>query len=207
MDIAYVLYPNLTALDLVGPFEVLGCVPVVNSKFVAETLDPVKSDNGLIVMPTHTFADVRSADVVVVPGSGHWKSVLAESAALVAWLKAVHPTTKWTTSVCTGSTLLAEAGLVGKATTHWAARDELTARGVEVSEDRVVFDGKVVSGAGVSAGIDMALWLVEAEFGVPVAQTVQVGIEYDPQPPHAYASIPAEIEENLRAYFAASSQS
>ncbi|MFS8099600.1 DJ-1/PfpI family protein [Lentzea alba] len=207
MEIAYVLYPNLTALDLVGPFEVLGCVPVVNAKFVAASLDPVKSDNGLTVVPTHTFADVQSADVVVVPGSGHWKQVLAESAELVAWLQAVHPTTKWTTSVCTGSTLLAEAGLVSKATTHWAARDELTARDVEVSTDRVVFDGKVVTGAGVSAGIDMALRLVEAEFGVQVAQTVQVGIEYDPQPPHAYSSIPAEVEENLRAFFAASSQS
>ena len=207
MDIAFVLYPNLTALDLIGPFEVLGSVPVVNSKFVAATLDPVKSDNGLIVMPTHTFADVQSADVVVVPGSGRWKSVLASSSELVAWLRTVHPTTKWTTSVCTGSTLLAEAGLVAKATTHWAAREDLTSRGVEVSEDRVVFDGKVVTGAGVSAGIDMALQLVEAEFGELVAQTVQVGIEYDPQPPHAYDSIPPEVEENLRAYFAVSSQS
>ncbi|KOV88322.1 DJ-1/PfpI family protein [Nocardia sp. NRRL S-836] len=203
MDVAYVLYPNMTALDLVGPFEVLGCVPVVTPRFVARTLDPVRSDNGLTVLPTDTFATLRSADVVVVPGSGHWREVLAHSAELVEWLRAVHPTTKWTTSVCTGSTLLAEAGVVSRATTHWAARDDLTVRGVQACTERVVFDGKVVTGAGVSAGIDMALQLVEREFGTAVAQTVQVGIEYDPQPPHAYDTIPPEIERNLRSLFAA----
>lgn len=204
MEVAYVLYPNFTALDLIGPFEVLGCVPVVQPRFVALTRDPVRSDNGLTVVPTDTFETLKSADIVVVPGSGHWREVLESSPELVAWLKDVHPTTKWTTSVCTGSTLLAEAGLVSKATTHWAAREDLEVRGVEVSTDRVVFDGKVVTGAGVSAGIDMALRLVETEFGTPVAQTVQVGIEYDPQPPHSYESIPQEIEQNLRSLFAAS---
>ncbi len=204
MDVAYVLYPNFTSLDLVGPFEVLGCVPVVTSRFVASTLDPVRSDNGLTVLPTDTFSAVKSADIVVVPGSGHWREVLKESSELVEWLRSIHSTTKWTTSVCTGSTLLAEAGVVSRATTHWAAREDLEVRGVEVSTDRVVFDGKVVTGAGVSAGIDMALRLVEAEFGTAVAQTVQVGVEYDPQPPHAYSSIPPEIEQNLRALFASS---
>ncbi|MFD9698572.1 DJ-1/PfpI family protein [Lentzea sp. NPDC059081] len=204
MEATFVLYPNMTSLDLIGPFEVLACVPVVTTKFVAATLDAVRSDNGLVVQPTHTFADVQSTDVVVVPGSGKWKQVLRESADLVAWLRAVHPATKWTTSVCTGSTLLAEAGLVSRATTHWAAREDLEVRGVEVSTDRVVFDGKVVTGAGVSAGIDMALRLVEAEFGEMVAQAVQVGIEYDPQPPRSYDSIPPEIALGLKAAFAAS---
>ncbi len=201
MEAAFVLYPNMTSLDLTGPFEVLASVPVVTPKFVAATLDAVKSDNGLIVQPTHTFADVKTTDIVVVPGSGYWKQVLRESAELVEWLRAIHPTTKWTTSVCTGSTLLAEAGLVSKATTHWAAREDLEVRGVEVSTDRVVFDGKVVTGAGVSAGIDMALRLVEAEFGEVVSQAVQVGIEYDPQPPRPYDSIPAEIAQGLMTAF------
>ena len=156
------------------------------------------------MLPTDTFSAVKSADIVVVPGSGHWREVLKESSELVEWLRSIHSTTKWTTSVCTGSTLLAEAGVVSRATTHWAAREDLEVRGVEVSTDRVVFDGKVVTGAGVSAGIDMALRLVEAEFGTAVAQTVQVGVEYDPQPPHAYSSIPPEIEQNLRALFASS---
>lgn len=204
MEATFVLYPNMTALDFVGPFEVLGSVPVVTTRFVAATLDPVKSDNGLTVVPSDTFDSLKSTDIVVVPGSGHWKALLRDSGGVVEWLREVHPTTKWTTSVCTGSTLLAEAGLVSKATTHWAAREDLEVRGVEVSTDRVVFDGKVVSGAGVSAGIDMALRLVEAEFGEVVAQAVQVGIEYDPQPPRAYDSIPPEIARGLKAAFESS---
>ncbi|MET8759201.1 DJ-1/PfpI family protein [Lentzea sp. NPDC004782] len=201
MDATFVLYPNMTALDFVGPFEVLGCVPAVSTRFVAASLEPVRSDNGLVVVPTDTFDSLRSADIVVVPGSGYWRELLKDSGGVVEWLRAVHPRTKWTTSVCTGSTLLAEAGLVTRATTHWAAREDLSVRGVEVSGDRVVFDGKVVTGAGVSAGIDMALRLVEAEFGAAVAQAVQVGIEYDPQPPRAYDSIPPEITRGLRAVF------
>ncbi|MFD5825652.1 DJ-1/PfpI family protein [Lentzea sp. NPDC060358] len=202
MDATFVLYPTMTALDFVGPYEVLAAVPVVTARFVAATLDPVRSDNGLTVVPTDTFDSLKSTDIVVVPGSGHWKELLADSGGVVEWLREVHPTTKWTTSVCTGSTLLAEAGLVSRATTHWAAREDLAVRGVEVSTDRVVFDGKVVTGAGVSAGIDMALRLVEAEFGEVVAQAVQVGIEYDPQPPRPYDSIPPEIAQGLRAAFA-----
>ncbi|MDT7788969.1 MAG: hypothetical protein QOF58_7388 [Pseudonocardiales bacterium] len=201
MDATFVLYPNMTALDFVGPFEVLGSVPVVSCRFVAASLEPVKSDNGLSVVPTDTFASLKSTDIIVVPGSGHWRELLADSGGVVEWLREVHPTTKWTTSVCTGSTLLAEAGLVSRATTHWAARSDLSDRGVEVSEDRVVFDGKVVSGAGVSAGIDMALRLVEAEFGEMVAQAVQVGIEYDPQPPRSYSSIPSSVADGLKAAF------
>ncbi|MFI6095519.1 DJ-1/PfpI family protein [Lentzea sp. NPDC051213] len=201
MEATFVLYPNMTALDFVGPFEVLGSVPIVTTRFVAASLEPVKSDNGLVVMPTDTFDTLKSTDIVVVPGSGHWRELLKDSGGVVEWLQEVHPTTKWTTSVCTGSTLLAEAGLVSKATTHWAAREDLSVRGVEVSTDRVVFDGKVVSGAGVSAGIDMALRLVEAEFGELVAQAVQVGIEYDPQPPRSYDSIPDSVAEGLKAAF------
>ncbi|MGI5507014.1 DJ-1/PfpI family protein [Lentzea sp. CA-135723] len=204
MDATFVLYPNMTSLDFVGPFEVLASVPVVSARFVAATLDPVRSDNGLIVTPTDTFDSLKATDIVVVPGSGHWKELLKDSGGVVEWLREVHPTTKWTTSVCTGSTLLAEAGLVSKATTHWAAREDLEVRGVEVSTDRVVFDDKVVTGAGVSAGIDMALRLVEAEFGEVVAQAVQVGIEYDPQPPRSYDSIPPEIAAGLKQAFAAS---
>ncbi|SDP94959.1 DJ-1/PfpI family protein [Lentzea jiangxiensis] len=201
MDATFVLYPNMTALDFVGPYEVIAGVPVVTARFVAATLDPVRSDNGLVVTPTDTFDSLKATDIVVVPGSGHWKEVLRDSGGVVEWLREVHPTTRWTTSVCTGSTLLAEAGLVSRATTHWAAREDLEVRGVEVSTDRVVFDGKVVSGAGVSAGIDMALRLVEAEFGEVVSQAVQVGIEYDPQPPRSYDSIPPEIAQGLRTAF------
>jgi transcriptional regulator GlxA family with amidase domain len=201
MEATFVLYPNMTALDFVGPYEVLGSVPAVTTRFVAASLDPVRSDNGLSVVPTDTFSSLKSTDIIVVPGSGHWRELLKDSGGVVEWLREVHRTTKWTTSVCTGSTLLAEAGVVSKATTHWAAREDLEVRGVEVSTDRVVFDGKVVTGAGVSAGIDMALRLVEVEFGEMVAQAVQVGIEYDPQPPRPYSSIPPEIAQGLKAAF------
>lgn len=197
MDVALVLYPNLTALDLIGPYEVLAGIPGVRLHFVASSKELVRSDRGLEFAPTTTFSELDRADIVVVPGSSHWKEVL-EDTELISWLQKIHPTTRWTTSVCTGSTLLAAAGLVDEATTHWAVRDHLAGQGVTVNTDRVVRSGKVVTAAGVSAGIDMALRLVALEFGDMVAQTVQVAIEYDPQPPYEYGTIPAEITEGIK---------
>ncbi|WP_186763342.1 DJ-1/PfpI family protein [Lentzea tibetensis] len=198
MDIAFVLYPNMTALDLVGPYEVLASIPGIRSHFVAETRDAVSADRGLTMVPTTTFAEMDRADVVVVPGSGHWKEAL-EQQPMIDWLRKVHPTTKYTTSVCTGSTLLAAAGLVDVATTHWAVRDLLASQGVEVSTDRVVESGKVITAAGVSAGIDMALRLVAMEFTDAGAKTVQLAIEYFPEPPFTQDEIGPEIAEGLKA--------
>jgi transcriptional regulator GlxA family with amidase domain len=199
MDIAFVLYPNMTALDLVGPYEVLASIPGVNAHFVAETRDPVTADRKLTLVPTTTFAELDKADVIVVPGSGKWMEAL-EQQPMIDWIKKIHPTTKYTTSVCTGSTLLAAAGVVRKATTHWAVRDLLASQGVEVSTDRVVHDGKVITGAGVSAGIDMALRLVAMEFTDAGAQTVQLAIEYFPEPPFQQDEIPDEIAKGLLAF-------
>ncbi|WNV84532.1 DJ-1/PfpI family protein [Umezawaea sp. Da 62-37] len=201
MDIAFVLYPDMTALDLVGPYDVLAHAPGVTPHFVAATPDPVRCDAGMLIAPTTTFAELDRADVIVVPG-GKPFGVLAEGT-VAAWLREVHPTATWTTSVCTGSTLLASAGvLAGKrATTHWAVRDLLASLGAEVSTERVVRDGSVITAAGVSAGIDMALALAGILWGDDVAKGLQLAIEYDPQPPYDSGSVekaPAEVVEAVR---------
>ncbi|MFJ6674904.1 DJ-1/PfpI family protein [Actinosynnema sp. NPDC091369] len=200
MDVAFVLYPRMTALDLVGPYEVLAHQPEVTAHFVAASPDPVTTDAGLVVVPTTTFAELRRADVIVVPGGGGWAEVLAEGV-VAAWLREVHPTATWTTSVCSGSTLLAQAGVLDgrPATTHWALRDELAARGAVVRTDRVVVDGSVVTGAGVSAGIDLALTLVGLLWGDERARFTQLFIEYDPEPPHE-VEVPAEPPADLVAF-------
>jgi len=200
MDIAFVLYPNMTALDLVGPYDVLGHLPGVQSHFVAASLDPVRSDAGLALVPTTTFADLDRVDVVVVPGSGKPFEVL-DGGVVAAWLRGL--TATWTTSVCTGSTLLGQAGLLDglSATTHWAFRDVLADQGVTVRLDRVVREGQVITAAGVSAGIDMALTLVGLLFDDDVAKLVQLSIEYDPAPPYDHGSAekaPAEFVEHAR---------
>ncbi|WP_158842297.1 DJ-1/PfpI family protein [Saccharothrix deserti] len=189
MDVAFVLYPDMTALDLVGPYEVLGHQPEVTAHFVAASLDPVRTDAGLTIMPTTTFDVLDRADVIVVPGGAAWAEVLEEGV-VAAWLRKVHPTATWTTSVCSGSTLLAQAGILDgrPATTHWALRDELAARGAVVSTDRVVVDGSVVTGAGVAAGIDMALTLAGRIWGDDRAEFTQLVIEYDPRPPYRAGS-------------------
>ncbi|QFZ21751.1 DJ-1/PfpI family protein [Saccharothrix syringae] len=189
MDVVFVLYPGMTALDLVGPYEVLAPQPEVTARFAAATPDPVRCDAGLVLAPTTTFDEVDRADVLVVPGSGRWGEVL-DADVVAPWLRRVHPTATWTTSVCSGSTLLASAGILDgrPATTHWAVRDELAALGAEVRTDRVVVDGSVITAAGVSAGIDMALTLVGLLWGDDRARFTQLLLEYDPRPPHRAGS-------------------
>ncbi|PKW19921.1 DJ-1/PfpI family protein [Saccharopolyspora spinosa] len=184
MDIAFALYDKFTALDLIGPYETLAGHPDVTPHFVAGDLSTVRCNSGLPIQPTTTFAELDRPDVVVVPGSPAWRAALDDEA-LVSWLAAVHPSTTWTTSVCTGSLLLAKSGaLAGKrATTHWTTREALAELGAEVATERVVFDGKVVTGAGVSAGIDMALSLAAELWGEDTAKMIQLMLEYDPQPP------------------------
>ncbi|MGY4925115.1 DJ-1/PfpI family protein [Streptomyces sp. 900105755] len=204
MQIAIALYDRFTALDAVGPYETLGRIPDSEIVFVAEQAGPVRTDNGqLALTAAKTFADVPHPDVVVVPG-GPGQTVQMTNAALLDWIRAADATSTWTTSVCTGSLLLAAAGLLGgrRATSHWLALDELRGFGVEPTGDRVVLDGKYVTAAGVSAGIDMGLTLIGRISGDAVAQAVQLGIEYDPQPPYDAGSpqkAPAEIVGLLRS--------
>jgi transcriptional regulator GlxA family with amidase domain len=184
MKIACVLYEDFTALDLIGPYEVIGQWPDAEMHFLATQTEPVSTDQGLQMIPTDTPATLRDPDIVLMPGSAKPLGPL-ENEELLQWLRDVAPTAQWMASACTGSGVYAAAGLLeGKrATTHWAFRENLKAMGVDVVPERVVFDGKFITGAGVSAGIDMALSLTAKVHGEEVAKAVQLGIEYDPQPP------------------------
>jgi transcriptional regulator GlxA family with amidase domain len=184
VKIAYVLYPDFTALDLVGPYEVISRWPDAQVHFLARSLEPVRCDCGLTVIPTDTPESLPDPDLIVVPGSGNPLRALDDQV-LIEWLRAAAPGCQWTASVCTGAGLYAVAGLLDgkKTTTHWGFRDNLRAMGVEVVADRVVWQGNHISGAGVSAGIDMALALTERVHGRKLAESLQLTIEYDPQPP------------------------
>ncbi|WP_030560745.1 DJ-1/PfpI family protein [Streptomyces aureocirculatus] len=186
MQIAIALYERFTALDAVGPYQTLGGIPDAEVVFVAERTGPVSDDSGqLALVATKTFDEVQRPDIVVVPG-GPGQADQRENAPLLNWLRAVDATTTWTTSVCTGSLALAAAGLLEgrEATSHWLALETLDELGARSTGQRVVFDGKYVTAAGVSAGIDMGLTLVGRIAGDERAQTVQLLIEYDPQPPY-----------------------
>jgi transcriptional regulator GlxA family with amidase domain len=185
MQVAYLLYDGFTALDVTGPHDVLNSVPGNESIFVAERRGPVRNESDTLSLVADASLDeVPSPDIVVVPG-GFGNRTLLEHEPLHQWIRGVHETSTWTTSVCTGSLLLAAAGLLDgvPATTHWLARDLLAELGAQPVPDRVVEQGKIVTAAGVSSGIDMALRLVQRIYGDEVAQAVQLGIEYDPEPP------------------------
>jgi transcriptional regulator GlxA family with amidase domain len=208
MQVAYLLYDRFTALDVTGPHDVLNSVPGNESIFVAEEAGPVRNESDTLSLVADASIDeVRSPDIVVVPG-GFGARALLDHEPLLGWLRSVHETTAWTTSVCTGSLLLAAAGLLDglPATTHWLSRELLAELGAKPVPDRVVQEGKIVTAAGVSSGIDMALRLVQLINGDEVAQAVQLGIEYDPEPPLDAGSpekAPAPIVELVTAAFAA----
>jgi transcriptional regulator GlxA family with amidase domain len=185
MQVAYLLYDRFTALDVTGPHEVLNSVPVTESIFVAEEAGPVRNETDTMsIVADASFAEVTSPDIVVVPG-GFGTRALFEHQPTLDWIRSVHETSQYTTSVCTGALLLAAAGILDgvPATTHWLARDLLAELGAAVSTERVVEQGKIVTAAGVSSGIDMALALTQRIWGDEVAEAVQLGIEYDPEPP------------------------
>lgn len=209
MQVAYLLYDRFTALDITGPHEVLNSVPGTESVFVAERTGPVRNESdSLSLVADRSLEDVPQPDIVVVPG-GFGTRLLLEHEPLLDWLRHAHETTVWTTSVCTGSLLLAAAGLLdgAPATTHWLARERLASLGARPVAERVVRHGKIMTAAGVSAGIDMALELVALIHGDDVAKAVQLGIEYDPQPPFDSGSPdkapPATVELVTAAFGAA----
>ncbi|MEU6878371.1 DJ-1/PfpI family protein [Streptomyces sp. NPDC046712] len=186
MQIAVLLYDRFTTLDAVGPYELLARLPGAETVFVAKEAGPVRNDQGsLALVADKALADVPNPDIVLVPGGPGSREAMHDPE-ILAWVRTADATSTWTTSVCTGSLILAGAGLLAgrRATAHWLALDELKPLGVEPTGERVVFDGKYVTAAGVSSGIDMALHLVGRIAGDEVAQTIQLLTEYDPQPPY-----------------------
>lgn len=202
MRINILLYDRMTALDAIGPYEVLSRLPGAEVLFVGERAGPVRADtNHLSLVADAALADAPAADIVLVPGG--YAPPLTPGP-IHEWLRAADATSTWTTSVCVGSLILGAAGLLTgrRATSHWIALDRLPDYGAFADEGRVVSDGKYVTAAGVSAGIDMALWLLARITSPEAAMAVQLGIEYDPQPPFqagSPAKAPAEIVAHLRA--------
>jgi len=185
MRIAILIFDGLTALDAIGPYEVLSRLPGAELRFVAKQPGPKRTDTGALgVQADLAIADLPGPDVVLVPG-GQGNRPLMRDSEVLDWLRVAHERSTWTTSVCTGALVLGAAGILDgkRATTHWAFLDRLSELGAEPVTERVVEDGKVVTAAGVSAGIDMALTLAARIAGDEVAQAIQLGIEYDPQPP------------------------
>ena len=186
MQIAIVLYPGFTALDFIGPYEVLRYLPDAEVRLVWHESGPVTADSGFLVIgATHSFAETPSPDLILIPG-GFSSMEHARDEKLLVWVRRAHETAMWTTSVCSGSIILAAAGLLrGKrATSHWMALSALKALGVTaVGDQRIVQEGDIVTAAGVSAGIDLALWLAGRIAGPDRAKVIQLSMEYDPQPP------------------------
>jgi len=200
MDIAIPLFDRFTALDCVGPYEVLSRLPDARVIFVAARPGPIQADTRMLTLiAEQSFADVAEPDIVCVPG-GHGTRALLRDGEILDWLRGAHETSAWTTSVCTGSLLLAAAGILDglEATTHWAATELLAELGALPVQRRVVEQGRIMTAAGVSAGIDMALTLAARIAGDAYAQGIQLAIEYDPEPPFDTGS-PAKAGPELTA--------
>ncbi|MBN7303159.1 DJ-1/PfpI family protein [Mycobacteroides abscessus subsp. bolletii] len=187
MQIAIVIYPGVTALDFVGPYEVLERLPNAEVRFVWHEPGPIVTDSGVFVVgATHSLAETVRPDIVLVPGSAVATMSTARDERLLDWLRTVHETADWTFSVCSGSLILAAAGLLaGKsATSHWRALDLLRPHGVKPQSDaRIVHEGKIITAAGVSAGIDLGFYIAGQIAGPDYAKALQLALEYDPQPP------------------------
>jgi transcriptional regulator GlxA family with amidase domain len=198
MNIAIPVFDGLTALDAVGPYEVLSRLPGAKVSFIAAEAGPVRTETGMLtIVAEATLGELLDPEVVVVPGGRGTRRLMGEESVL-AWLRRAHETSLWTTSVCTGSLLLAAAGLLEgvEATTHWLELDTLSRFGAHPVSRRVVEQGKVITAAGVSAGIDMALTVAARLAGEETAKAIQLGIEYDPRPPFDSGS-PAKASEAL----------
>jgi transcriptional regulator GlxA family with amidase domain len=204
MEIAILIFDGLTALDAIGPYEVLSRLPGAELRLVAKQAGLKRADTGALgVQADLPIGDLPNPEVVLVPG-GEGNRPLMRDPEVLEWLRGAHESSTWTTSVCTGALVLGAAGILDgkRATTHWAFLDRLSELGAEPVTERVVEDGKVMTAAGVSAGIDMALTLAARIAGEQVAQAIQLGIEYDPAPPFDAGSpfkAPPEVIGMVRA--------
>jgi putative intracellular protease/amidase len=203
MDVAIALFDRVTALDAIGPYEVLQRLPEVRPRFVGHAKGEIRTDNGFLGLTVdHTFEELPHPEILLVPG-GIGTRALVHDERILGWIQSAHETSEYTTSVCTGSLLLAAAGILRDldATTHFSARALLTKYGANPVEARVVHQGKIITAAGVSSGIDMALELAERMTDTTTAKALQLMIEYDPMPPHdagALHKVDAEVLARVR---------
>ena len=206
ISVAFLVYPKVTQLDFTGPAQVLSRLGDAAMHYVWKSRDPVATDSGFSILPTATFAELRRADILCVPGGFGCVDVMEDKEAL-SWLREVGLQADWVTSVCTGSLILGAAGLLDgyRATSHWDWRDHLSLFGATSVAERVVFDRNRVTGGGVTAGIDFALALMAAIRGEAHARAVQLGLEYDPKPPFDSGS-PGVVEPDLVALVQARGQ-
>jgi len=199
VQIAFLIYEGLTALDIIGPYEIFNQIPDAELRFVAKRPGSVRVDSGAFTIGVdHGLADVPRPDLFVVPGGLAGTFAAAKDPEILDWVREAHAASRYSTSVCTGSLILGAAGLLkgSKATTHWAAKGFLEQTGARYTDQRVVAAGKIVTAAGVSAGIDMALYLMGELAGPERAKLAQLCIEYDPQPPFQAGS-PAKAGDAL----------
>ncbi len=205
MDIAILLFDDVTPLDAIGPYEVLRRVPGVSVHFVAPEPGVKTADDGVLALVAdRELHTLPAPDIVLVPG-GFGEVAMRDDERVIRWLRAAHETSRWTTSVCTGALVLAAAGLLQgrRATTHWTAMDELARLGAVPVAERVVEDGKLMTAAGVSSGIDMALTLAARIADDDTARGIQLAIEYDPQPPFdagSPATAPRHLVDHQRTH-------
>lgn len=201
MDIAFLLFPGVTQLDLTGPAQVLSRLPDARVHLVWENLDPVPTDAGFSILPNATFADVPKPDLLCVPGGMGIADVIDNEAAL-GWVRRAGAEAQWVTSVCTGALILGAAGLLEgyQATTHWAWHDKLALFGATPVHARAVMDRNRATGGGVTAGIDFALTLTAKIAGDTIARTIQLALEYDPAPPFNAGSVEGAGAEIVAAY-------
>ena len=199
MQIAFLIYEGLTALDIIGPYEVFNQIPGVDVRFVAKQPGSIRVDSGAFSIGVdHKLEDVPRPDVFVVPGGMAGTFAAAKDPEILGWVREAHAGSRYSTSVCTGSLILGAAGLLkdSNATTHWAAKTLLEQTGATYTEQRIVVADKIVTAAGVSAGIDMALYVMGKLVGPELAKLAQLSIEYDPEPPFDAGS-PAKAGEAI----------
>ena len=201
VSIAFLVYPEVTQLDFTGPAQILSRLGMAKVDYVWKDMDPVPTDAGFSILPTATFADIKAADILCIPG-GIACVEMMEDDEVLAWVRQIGIDARWVTSVCTGSLILGAAGLLQgyRAACHWAWRDHLSLFGAEPVAKRIVFDRNRVTGGGVTAGIDFAFALTAAVRGEDHARMIQLALEYDPAPPFDSGSPERAGAELLAAY-------
>jgi len=205
-QIAMLLYPGFTPLDAIGPYHALSQFPGYEFFFVAQEAGPVSDGSATVIQAQKSISEVNSVDILVVPGGLPAITMARTGDPLIDWIAKIHPTTQWTISVCTGALMLGAAGVLKgvQATTHWYSHSELSDYGAIPQDKRVVESGKIMTAAGVSAGIDMSLVLAMRIFGKEFAEKMQLDMEYDPKPPFNAGhprSAPVEVVSELRSLF------